>query len=177
MGRLIFFLNKNKIECFFVSSVNLYFNWFPDIKKRALPWKRFTKSTADAISLSSRSEWSGKVENDSTLRPENRAAIAKTVAAIRRRTDKRFGGELREGTGGDFRAERRNWEAKCELKMFHVFQWAERDAISPRVGGVWTTAHSSFTRYCSPSNPLSHTFCPGTMGGCRMSHNGCWLVV
>ena len=35
------------------------------------------KSTADAISLSSLSGWSGKVENDSTLRPENRAATAK----------------------------------------------------------------------------------------------------
>ena len=52
--------------------------------------------------------------------------------------DRRFGGELREGTGGDFRAERRNREAKRELKMFHVFQWAERDAISPRVSCVST---------------------------------------
>ena len=54
------------------------------------------------------------------------------------RADRRFGGELREETGGDFRAERRNREAKCELKIFHVFQWAERDAISPRVSCVST---------------------------------------
>ena len=54
------------------------------------------------------------------------------------RADRRFGGELREGTGGDFRADRRNREAKCEPKMFHVFQWAERDAISRRVSCVST---------------------------------------
>ena len=54
------------------------------------------------------------------------------------RADRRFGGELREGTGSDFRADRQNREAKSELKMFYVFQWTERDAISRRVSCVST---------------------------------------
>ena len=84
----------------FCVELQLHFHWYlSSCLKTCVAMETVMKSTAEAISLSSRSGWSGKVEN---ARPENQLFGLKSRHHRESRADRRFGGELREGTGGRF---------------------------------------------------------------------------